>query len=288
MRKLLLLAALTLCCFCAYAQKDTTGVLKFEDDSLFYDNEYLDTVRVRAKDMLNDYSMIGVNYGVSFNNMSFSPSKHQNFLFSKNYFSIMYTKYMKMFNYLPYFGFTIGLAHGYEGFLTKENKETGSYSDVDGATQLRMEVVEVPFMVEGHYDMDFFKLFADLGFYGGYRMNIERESVFNLVPEEYLHNFYPYEYRFDYGLQGGLGFSAIYDPFELRIAGLIRYSWQSLYTPDYESSWHPYNQYYYRYAYPFDINITIGLYIHLGKRYGKTTKMLKKEAYDIVYGKKDE
>ena len=274
MRRILLVMALFLCSISVFAQNDT----------LVLSDEYLDTVKIKGKTILNDYSMIGFNYGVSFNNMSFSPSKHQNFLFSKDYFSIMYTKYMKMFDYLPYFGFTVGLAHGYEGFLTKENKETGGFSAIDGATKLKMEVIEVPFMMEGHYDMEYFKLFADIGFYGGYRMKIERESKFDQIPEEYLNNFYPYEYRFDYGLQGGIGFSVIFDPFEFRVAGLIRYAWQSLYEPDYESPWHPDSKYYYRYAYPFDINVTAGIYFHLGKRYGKTPKMLKKEAYDIVYG----
>ena len=275
MKRLFFILAMLAAGISSYAQQDT---LELTD-------EYLDTVQVKRAVELNDYSMIGVNYGVSFSNMSFSPSKHQNFLFSTNYLSIMYTKYLKMFDYLPYFGFTVGIAHSNEGFLTKENKETGSTSNIDGATKLKMEVLEIPFMMEGHYDMEFFKLFADIGFYGGYRYNMQRESLPGQIEEKYLSEFYPYEYRFDYGLEGGLGFSVIFDPFELRIAGMLRYAFQSLYEPDYESIWHPYNTYYYRYAYPLDINVTAGLYIHLGKRYGKTPKVLKKEAYDIVYGK---
>lgn len=279
MKRLVIILILTASCFSAHAQ---------QQDTVGFSDAYLDTVQLKRKVKLNDYSMIGVNYGVTFSNMTFSPSKHQNFLFSKNYFSIMYTKYLKMFDYLPYFGYTIGLAHGYEGFLTKEDKETGSFSNIDGATMLKMEVLEIPFMMEGHYDMEYLKLFADIGFYGGYRYNMERESESGYIEEKYLHDFYQYEYRFDYGIQGGVGFSLIYDPFELRFSGLLRYAFQSLYEPDYDSFWHPFNTYYYRYAYPLDINVTVGLYIHLGKRYGKTPKVLRKEAYDIVYNRKDE
>ena len=194
----------------------------------------------------------------------------------------MYTKYLKMFDYLPYFGYTIGLAHGYEGFLTKEDKETGSFSNIDGATMLKMEVLEIPFMMEGHYDMEYLKLFADIGFYGGYRYNMERESESGYIEEKYLHDFYQYEYRFDYGMEGSAGIAFMIDPIELHFNAMVRWGWQSLYRPDY------YSQYYYRYAYPLDIIVTAGIHFQLGKRSGKTSSELRKQAKEIVYGKTED
>lgn len=48
--------------------------------------------------LINDYSMLGVNYGVSFSNMYFSPSKYNlSPVFSTDYVSITYTKHSKMF-----------------------------------------------------------------------------------------------------------------------------------------------------------------------------------------------
>ena len=59
--------------------------------------------------------------------------------------------------------------------------------------------------------------------------------------------------------------------------GQLRYSWSSLYEPDYAS------EYYYRFAYPLDIVITAGIYFQLTKRSGKSRAALRREAYDSVY-----
>ena len=76
-----------------------------------YSDIYLDTVQINRVFEVNDYSLIGVEYGVSFSRMSFNPPYTQSSLFSPDTFGIFYTRYGKMFAYLPYFGFKVGLRY---------------------------------------------------------------------------------------------------------------------------------------------------------------------------------
>lgn len=256
-----------------------------EEQGLIYTDEFLDTVVIRRDAGLNDYAMVGVNYGVTFSRMLFNPPKGQSWKFSRDYCSVMFAKYGKMFGYMPYFGLAFGFAHGYEGFLTAVNKETGSNTFIEyrwgearfPVTELSYEVVEAPLLAEFHYDMDYLKLIADAGIYGGYRYNVRRNSIY-AIPEDMYTDFYAYENKFDYGLQGGLGIAFVFDPLELRLAAGVRYSWSSIYQADYN------DEVYYRFAYPFDLMATVGVYVHLGRRRGRTVKDLRKQAYEIVYG----
>lgn len=237
-----------------------------------------DTTTVKKKALINDYSMIGVSYGVTFSNTIFNPSKHgRSWVFSPNYVSIMYTKYSKMFDYLPYFGLQIGVAYGHEGYAFKANEATGSSEDVDGATWCSMDVFELPAMMQGHIDFDPFKIMANIGVYGGYRRTIERRGP--SMDLEYANKFRDYEHRYDYGFQGGAGFAIMLDPIEIHFNCLVRWSWSSLYAADY------FSQYYYRFANPIDIMATVGIHFQLQKRTGKTTAMLRRQAKEIVYGK---
>lgn len=244
-----------------------------------FPDAYLDTVQISTSKTLNDYTLIGVNYGPTFSTMLFNPSQKQGTLFTPSYFSLTLTRYGKMFGYMPYFGFQTGIAYGHEGFLFKPDSETGVTNTCDGATQMRMDVIEVPFLAQIHADTEFMKLMVNIGIYGGYRTNVKR--IGPSLSEEVANNFRDIDIRFDYGLQGGLGIGFIFDPVELHFNALVRYSWSSIYTPD--SSPSQYNQYYYRFAYPFDIMITAGIHFQLTKRKGKTNADLRREAKEFVY-----
>ena len=113
MKRLILILSLVFfsSSWCAFAQ----GRFRSEKDSLKYatvspkllDDNFLDTVKVHKKFLINDYSMIGVNYGVTFGNFMFSPSRHNRaYVMCPNYISIMYTHYEKMFGYM-YLGLTV-------------------------------------------------------------------------------------------------------------------------------------------------------------------------------------
>ena len=236
------------------------------------------TVTVQNVADINDYDLIGINYGVTYSQMQFNPPLKQDWLFNPLYVSLTYTHYLKLFQYMPYFGYQIGIAYGKEGYRFTENKETHTIYKIEGATQAVMDVVEVPFLAHFHFDALHFKIMANAGLYGGYRRTITRTGP-NVTPG--LENaFATTDRRPDYGLQGGAGIGFIFDPVEIHVNALLRYSWSSIYAPD--SSPSIYNQYYYRFAYPLDVNVMVGVYFQLTKRTGRTSKDLKRQARDIV------
>lgn len=241
-----------------------------------YSNEYLDTVKVDKELVINDYVMVGVEYGGGASRQLFNPPYLQDNLWSLGYYGVSVTKYSKMFGFMPYFGLQVGLFHGAEGYKMKENKETGATAIVNGAIQCRYKVVDVPVTAQFHYDMDHFKILGALGIYGGYRYAIERMGP--MVTDDTRNTFLDTDHRLDYGLKGGAGFGIVFDPFELHVKANVRYSWSTLYDPDYRSD------YYYSFAYPLDINLSIGLFMQLGSRSGKDRATLRKEAKAIVFG----
>lgn len=259
-------------------------------DSLITDfsDEYLDTVELSTSKSINNYSMLGVNYGITLTSMVFNPNHQQLMTLHPHYMSVMFVHHEKMFDYIPYFAFKVGVELGHEGYEFKPDKETGStfIFNLERSTKMEMRVVEVPIFAELHYDARNFKAFADLGVYGGYRLNVRRYGPD--IDLKYEKDFYPSDIRWDYGLEGGVGFGLIFEPFEFHISGLLRYGWSNTFRPDTNfpagSGYEEMNRFYYRFATPFDIMINAGVYVHLTKRRGRTSSDLKREAREIVYG----
>lgn len=294
---IVILAALALPALAKRPQRDTVTV-EFLDSLT---PEYLDTVNLNKHIVINDYHMIGVQGGVSFNRMLFNPSKNETFLFQPVNYGILFTHYGKMFGYMPYFGYQIGAFYGRDGYNTKPNKDKVR-PKVDGCDVAVYEYIEIPAMGHMHFDAGRFKMMANLGIYGGYRLSVHRtigegweNYTFNVndpykpaEPEDkkygkdypisaYVDRFYPFENRFDYGVKGGIGIGLMFDPIEIHLTGNVRWSWSSLYQQDY------YSPYYYRFAYPLDIVVSIGIHYQLTKRTGKTSRQLKQEARKLVY-----
>jgi len=243
-------------------------------DTSKYSDSYLDTVKISKVFTLNDYGTVNVEYGVSFNSMLFNPVYSQGWRYTPGHYEITYTKYNKMFGYMPYFGYKIGLSYGHEGYVFKPNKETHYQASIEGASEAVYEIAELPFLAHFHYDMPDFKLFLDVGLYGGYRLSIDR--IGDAVPEDIKHTFLDTDIRFDYGLRGAVGFALVLSPVEFFVSGKVRYSWSNIYQADYAS------RYYYRFAYPLDIMVTAGLSFQLSKRSGKSRQELRKDAREIV------
>lgn len=285
-RTVALILFILACQMLSASDRDSLSVRrKALKDTLEFSSEFLDTVTIRSSKTINDYSLLGVNYGVTFSTTSFNPRKHERgFVIKPNYVSVTYTHFSKLFDMLPICAIVVGAEYGTEGY-TFHRYEDGVYANnVDGATYCSMKVLEIPAMAQFHFDFEPVKFMVDLGVYGGYRQSIERSGR-ELEPE-FQNSFRSYENRFDYGLQGGGGFGIILSPIEIHFNCLVRWAWSSLYQPDYYSpKWHPENTVYYRYAYPLDIIATVGIHFQLTKRSGKTTAQLKKEAKSIVYGK---
>ena len=246
---------------------------------------YIDTIQIKVPD-LNNYSSIGVSFGVTSAYMQLNPSVfRQHHWYYPGYASLRYTHYEKMFDYLPYFGWQIGIEFGHEGYYAA--KETDCYYK-ERAQRIKMQVVEVPFLAMIHYDTRWMKFFGELGLYGGYRLNVERFGQYIDLDPSYKYKWYDSDRQIDYGLQGGFGMGVFLGPFELFVMAQLRYGWSSIFEPDSQfpegSGYEDRNAYYWRFAYPFDYIFSAGINIPLGKRYGKTRKDLKREAYEIVYG----
>lgn len=192
---------------------------------------------------------------------------------------VTYTKYGKMFGYMPYFGFQLGLLFTQEGYQFKYNEERNYTYKIEGAEKAVMDVIEAPLLAHMHIDIWNMKILANIGCYAGYRLGIERfKGNTGYVYEELVYSFTETDRRIDYGIKGGLGFGLVFDPLELHVQAMYKHSLSSLYEPDH------YSQYYYRFAYPSNIIISAGLHFQLTKRTGRTKAELKKLAKEMVYG----
>lgn len=246
-------------------------------------DEFLDTVQVKKTLKLNDYSMIGVQYGVGLSQVIWNPVQKQNLVFMPYNFGVTFTTYGKMFGYMPYFGFQAGVFYGQEGYEFKYNEDKDYTYTLEGAEKAVMDIVEVPILSHLHFDVWHFKIIAQIGMYGGYRLNIKRfAGKTGLLNPETANSFTDYEKRWDYGIKGGLGFGLVFDPIEIHFQAMYKHSLSSLYEPDY------YSQYYYRFAYPSNIIVSAGVHFQLTKRSGATKKEIREKARKIVYETPDE
>jgi hypothetical protein len=238
----------------------------------------LDTINVKKKLVINDYAMIGFQYGAGLSQVMWNPKQKQEMLFVPVNAGVTVTKYAKMFGFLPYFGFQAGLFYAREGYRFKYDKDNDYTYTVEGAEKAIMDVIEVPLLLQCHVDLWNFKFMVNLGCYGGYRLAIERfPGKSGSVAPEVQHSFLPTDRRWDYGIKGGVGFGLVFDPVEIHIQAMYKHSMSTLYNPDY------YSEYYYRFAYPTNIVISAGVHFQITKRTGKTKAQLKKMARDMVY-----
>ena len=270
-------------CTALYGQYFESEIAPVVDTNAVVREEvYLDTVQLKVPD-LNNYSSLGFSYGVTSTYMSFNPTHRQHHTYYPGYISLRYTHYEKMFDYLPYFGWQIGIEYGHEGYRFRKETE---YLYKERSYKMKMEVVEVPFLAMIHYDTRWLKFFGEVGLYGGYRLSVERFGPY--VDPKYQYDWYDSDRRIDYGIQGGLGMGVFLGPFEIFVMAQLRYGWSSIFEPDSQfpegSGYEELNNYYWRFAYPMDYIFSAGVNVPLGKRYGKTRKDLKREAYEIVYG----
>ncbi|MCQ2173907.1 MAG: PorT family protein [Bacteroidales bacterium] len=269
-RLLLILTLLTAASTSVLGQKDT----------LEFSETYLDTVQIPVNKVINDYSMIGISYGVNFCGQNFNPEFQQKWNFYPGYFSLTFSHYEKLFDYLPYFGFSVGLAYAKEGFEFATDKTTGEpVRTMRGAYKCSVDLAEIPFLIEGHYDAEKVRLLMNLGPYAGYRFNMVREGQ---VEEALKNGFDDTDIRFDFGLIAGLGIGYVLEPFEFHLKGQFRFSWQNMVKPDYL------DQYKYYFASPMGVTVQVGVYYHLTRRRGKTNAELKRQARDIVYGTREQ
>ena len=246
-------------------------------------DEQLDTIDVKKKLFINDYSMIGIQYGAGLSQVMWNPSQKQDMLFSPINVGVTFTTYQKMFGYMPFFGFQAGIFYAKEGYQFEYNEDKDYIYTIEGAEKAVLDVIEVPLLFQFHYDTWNFKILAQVGCYGGYRLGIERfPGKTGNVKDELRYSFKDTDRRMDYGIKGGVGFALVFEPVEIHFQASYKHSLSSLYEPDY------YSEYYYRYGHPQNIVVSVGTHFHITKRSGKTKAEIRKMAKDIVYKKYNE
>lgn len=274
MKKTIASIILVLSCFGLWGQDLPKGLTVQQ-----YSNEFLDSLDVKKELKINDYQMIGVSYGVNLSQVSWNPPQNQDMLLLPMNIGITYTKYGKMFGYMPFFGFQAGLNFTKEGYQFEYNEDKDYTYKIEGAEKAVYDVLELPLTMHCHYDLWNFKIIANAGCYAGYRLGIHRYpgKTGNVNPE-IQNSFIDTDRRWDYGLKGSFGFGLVFDPIEIHLTGSYKYSLGTLYEPDH------YSPYYYRFAYPTNIIIAASVHVHLTKRTGKTKAALKEEARELVFG----
>lgn len=244
-----------------------------------YSNDFLDSLDVKKELKINDYQMIGVSYGVNLSQVTWNPPQKQDMLVLPMNIGITYTRYGKMFGYMPFFGFQAGINYTQEGYQFEYNEDKDYTYTIEGAEKAVYDVIELPLSMHCHYDLWNFKIIANAGCYAGYRLGIHRYpgKTGNVKPEV-ENSFIDTDRRWDYGLKGSFGFGLVFDPIEIHLTGTYKYSLGTLYEPDH------YSPYYYRFAYPTNIVIAASVHVHLTKRTGKTKAALREEARELVFG----
>ena len=286
----LLLAALPLC---AQEKKETGKKHTIDLDEEFFHlpdtvtDEYLDNASLPKKNRINDYWIVGVHGGVSFERGYFNPPQQVHFHPRLPVYGFSVTRFATMMNTFPNLGMEFGFQHNYEGYKFKEyeidagtERATTVRSSIDGYHEAYMEVPEVFLLTHGHLDMGrFVKINLKGGVFGGYRMNITRirdDSYSSDFDPEYANAFYDTDNRWTYGIQGGVGLGLMLDPIEFHLGVQVKWGWSPFYPPD------KYNQFSYRYAYPLDGAVTFGVYYQLTKRHGHTRSSLRNMARQYV------
>ena len=245
-------------------------------------NEYLDNTPLPKKARINDYWIVGVHGGVSLQYGYYNPTRQVRFHPNMPVYGVSITRFATMMNTFPNLGMEVGFQHNYEGYCFKEYEVDGNTyrQDVDGAHEAYIEVPEVFLLTHGHIDMGpYAKINLKLGMFGGYRTSITRIHD-NAYPvyfnPDYANAFRETDNRWTYGVQGGLGFGLMLDPIEIHLGVQIKWGWSSFYHPDVASP------YYYRFAYPLDGAVTLGVYYQLTKRRGHTRGSLRRLAREYL------
>ena len=286
MKKYILLTALFVAVLplCAQEKKETRKKHTIDLEEEFFHlpdsvtDDYLDNAELPKTAKINDYWIVGVHGGVSVGHGYFNPPRHVSMPFRYPVYGFSITRFATMMNTFPNLGMEFGFQHNYEGYKFKEYEVDGvtyNPTEIDGATEVYMEVPEVFLLTHGHIDFGrYVKANIKGGIYGGYRMNINR--IGPNVESGYANAFYETDRRWTYGIQGGLGLGLMLDPLEFHIGVQIKWGWSPFYPPD------KYNPYHYRYAYPLDGAVTFGVYYQLTKRHGHTRSSLRRMARQYV------
>ena len=244
----------------------------------------IDSAYVAKFKVLNDYSLLGIQYGVGLSIPNMQPTRNTKMTIDPVSVGITYTRYGKLFGYMPYFGIQLGVFYNQESFQFATQK-SGYTDHILGASRYDLKLIEVPAMAHLHFDFWKMKVMANIGIFGGYRLGIQRSNYtsdsYSEQYGEYKNKFHPVENRFDYGLKAGAGFGLMLDPVEVHLMVWYKLSWMNLHQPDRDRLYQE-SKYYYYWTYPSSINVSISLNFQLNRTHGSTKSQLRKMAKEEV------
>ena len=223
-----ILFALLAFTFCLTAAAQDDFIFELPDDF-----EQLDTLTHPKQ--FKSIHMIGVSYGVIRSGVTSSPNIGHESVWTFNQIGVYYTYYHALWDQLFNFGLKFGATHGYEGYASRYQ----GYGEI-------CEVVEVPLISQFKIDFSRFRVLANLGTFGGYRLSTDKEGGFD-----------KYDQRVTYGVIGGLGLGVVFKPFEFHIEGNYKHTFASMYHAN------KFSDIYWLYTYPKNIIFSASLYIHL-------------------------
>ena len=256
-------------------------------------DEYLDTVQLKHQNRPNNNWLIGGFGGATFLNGYFNPTWASEIAMHYPTYGFSIIKNATMMNMFPNVGLELGFQYTWEGYRFKRSKETGNVRYVSStyAYEAAMRVPEIYMLTHGHFDIsDHFKLMVKVGMYGGYRQTVDRKAFwehpeisFNPTEatkekfESVRNTFQDDENRWTAGLAGGPGIAIMFDPIEIHINALVKWGWITFYDPDFTGQ-----GFYYRYAYPLDAAVTLGVYYQLTPRVGRSRSDLRRLAHEMA------
>jgi len=230
MKRILFTLSAILIAFSSFGQ-DVNFISDLPDDFSF-----LDTVPQKQR-FFNEH-IIGVEYGVNISGLRCSQDIKQKSIITYNNIAVKYTFYHVLWDKMANFGLQVGGKLGYEGYE----------SPYEGFGEI-CRVVEVPLISQFKIDFSIFRLLVNVGPYYGYRLSTDKEGGFDANDQ-----------RHDYGFLAGGGFGVVFRPFEFHLEGNYKFSFASMYHVNKLSDQ------YWMFAYPSNIMISAGIFIHLDKK----------------------
>jgi hypothetical protein len=200
-------------------------------------------------------NLIGVRSGYAISGIDFQFNSDPKNVTTPISFSLLYTHYHPMWKLFPYFGIQTGVTYAEQGFSMPN-----SFSPEELVDVTRYRVVSIPVVSQFHIDFWRFRLLANIGAFGGYRLSAKEWIYTNSedrVKKDYVYDCY--DTRPDFGFIGGGGLAFKMKHFEVQFECNYQYSLSMLYNP------RKYSNLYYIYVYPHQLTFSLGLFVPLSK-----------------------
>lgn len=179
--------------------------------------------------------MLGFKYSYDICNVSANPTIGQTAYFSPLNFSLTYTYYHALWDYLDLFGLQMGVKYGREGY----NSEISGWGE-------SVEMLQFSFGTQVHVNFWKMRILINAGPYYGYKLSTDKPGGFD-----------ENDIRHDYGIYAGGGVAFVFGAFELQLEANYQFSLCSMYHT------YKYSDLYWLSAYPRNLCISAGIFINL-------------------------